>query len=869
MHVQQKLLASYQGGNYMDTALSERSYDVHDVSPRLEQFSSSSDNWHPVEDSILLHAPPRHSPGSLDEASSVDRNGGLSIETSENARTISLEQAQDLLAHTGAQFPEEQISAPTKVTLDNPTNPRRAILDNWIRERMVLCAEKKELRFLPINEIQDLVTQENIRKELQQANVQGDLSTITADICEPRETPGGKSSSRQRIFAVLCMLQKASEIVSFIRENIFDSDLPFIFDLHSVPRRDVCCTSDQGFKPVRLFSSEIWRPMERELFYHYQGQLLAPLFRFSYDAGQKVMHFPLKDEVVLPFIEDTLTDGDVLGKTLQREGGFSFVRKVKIHPAHYTANPKTQAKKDLYFAVKELKVTETAESAQEKPDHRETLALKRVNEKRHKHLIRLLATYTHNGRFHMIFPWADGNLKDLWKTSIPRSPELAKWLPAQILGLARGLQHVHYCTLDKSIVQDLSIKDQQKIHGRHGDLKPENILWFQVDDSIEGEGSTDVLKIADFGFADFHGPDSKSNVGMSAIGGFTDTYKAPELDVRRPVSAQYDIWSFGCILLQFAVWSILGWDGVEGFSKKRTADSEGGQIPTDKFFKHETVGKCSTARAKVSVVEEFGILMNHVDCSDYIVDLLKFIESSMLRVHARNRADIDIIVQKFEELEKRCNENERYCTHKTQSIKTIGSDLSEIVEIVESREISKGKTDGPVTCLVQTSGQPEGNELSSKPNDDTRVGGEANYVSTSRSSPLQFVDSIDYLNPNQPANMPIGTRFEPDKYPTSQPPQHNAEDKGKSTNYHYLTPVDNPPESSNDSRVLPRENILDSQTMAASRTKPGDETSRPQSHHSQQESNVPNQAALRQLKVPSRRRMFVEWLSKMLCIPQS
>jgi serine/threonine protein kinase len=260
-------------------------------------------------------------------------------------------------------------------------------------------------------------------------------------------------------------------------------------------------------------------------------------------------------------------------------------------------------KNEMCFAVKELRVTRGL---------REAVALKRLNDKQHPHLIRLLATYTYQDRFHLIFPWADGNLKEFWEKRSPRLQgennrlEPVAWMSKQILGLSRALKLIHYCEIDKINAQGLTADELKRLHGRHGDLKPENILWFRDEDSLQ-QNSIGVLKIGDFGFADFHSKHSKSNVRRSAVEGVTDTYSAPEYDVAQRVSPQFDIWSFGCILLQFVVWFLNEWGGIEEFSKIRTAESKGFLFASDNFYSLHTGGtRGYRAQVKASVSEVSG-----------------------------------------------------------------------------------------------------------------------------------------------------------------------------------------------------------------------------------------------------------------------
>ena len=247
-----------------------------------------------------------------------------------------------------------------------------------------------------------------------------------------------------------------------------------------------------------------------------------------------------------------------------------------------------QINDDHYFAVKQLRKLESAKTVSQQRQNPEMQAYKRLDHVLPKHTVRLLATYTHNDQLHLVFPWADGDLHDFWFKHFPRTaqpkrtPQLARWLSRQFLGLATALQGIHNSDVDESSLHSLSHRVRQQRHGRHGDIKPENILWFKGDAAIEGSYGT--LKICDLGSADFHGPESKS-VRASAIHEFTSTYRAPEFDAIRRVSPQYDIWSFGCVLLQFMVWYLDGWQGVEKFTERRSKEGESNRIIVlDNFF---------------------------------------------------------------------------------------------------------------------------------------------------------------------------------------------------------------------------------------------------------------------------------------------
>jgi len=110
-----------------------------------------------------------------------------------------------------------------------------------------------------------------------------------------------------------------------------------------------------------------------------------------------------------------------------------------------------------------------------------------------------------------------------------------------------------------------------QVHGRHGDLKPENILWFKEYQDKDPSKSMGVLKISDFGLTRFHRTVSKSHVNAEGVA-VTGTYRAPEYDINKVVSQSYDIWSLGCVILEFVTWYLLGWEEVDEFSRNRVKE---------------------------------------------------------------------------------------------------------------------------------------------------------------------------------------------------------------------------------------------------------------------------------------------------------
>jgi hypothetical protein len=262
-------------------------------------------------------------------------DAGYSLEPFDKTEVIRHEHSSDLVG-LGTQFGSKDEERP---------NSANAIedLEAWIRERREESAEPRK-KFLPINQLERCMTRENIQRHLQQAGVGEETDHYTTALLQL-----GKES-RQRIFAILCMIRLSAQIGEFIHAGIYDTDLPFKFK-NDMLFRDTHKGSEVHERCMLALRPELWIPMHCDFFEDYQGQFSAPILKLSWTAAEKVLHFSLKDQFILPFMEmkDTSKD-DELDTNFQREGGTSVVRKVKIHPAHYNA-PLSTVSTRLQFAT--------------------------------------------------------------------------------------------------------------------------------------------------------------------------------------------------------------------------------------------------------------------------------------------------------------------------------------------------------------------------------------------------------------------------------------------------------------------------------------------------------------------------------------
>ncbi|KAF2027730.1 hypothetical protein EK21DRAFT_114520 [Setomelanomma holmii] len=389
-------------------------------------------------------------------------------------------------------------------------------------------------RFLPCEVLKNIVTKEGVVEILRS------------------EQPGLRHSQQRydsnnladqilarclKIFTILVLLEKGQHIKEFISEPVCDEDLP----LGKVVRTN---TSEQAL-PLRCF--EPFQQYEREDFIESQWKVLAPFFELSTDARIPYQRF--KESTVLPFMEYEIS------RLL-----FSIVRKVIIHPEHFKltgpdneelpsmfpsptlSSSNVQPPQNVIFALKRIPIVRGRAAELDKRYLQELNALRKVKAT-HSHIVKLLATYEHGDTYNFMFPWADEDLYEHWHYIGPPMWDQAtgqlrredvRWMSRQILGLTEAIATIH------------------SLHIRHGDIKLKNILCFS-----ETAQHRVTLKITDFGSADMR--TDEEPIAIAANVGIMAKYRPPEADIQDGrLSPASDVWSFGCVLLEYVCWALGG-----------------------------------------------------------------------------------------------------------------------------------------------------------------------------------------------------------------------------------------------------------------------------------------------------------------------
>ncbi|KAK1510612.1 protein kinase [Colletotrichum costaricense] len=281
--------------------------------------------------------------------------------------------------------------------------------------------------------------------------------------------------------------------------------------------------------------------------------------------GSEAQYRKFDDRVILPLTYQSDPNDD--GAT----GGFSEVFKVKLHPRHHDFS---QNGADCFFALKRLRSTDTAAF------QRELQMLRKFeSENAHEHLISLLTTWSQKGFFYFLFPWAECDLVKYWEihSEPDMGEDLVRWVARQTAGMAAGLARIHEYPGKVDGNTENAVK-----YGRHGDIKPDNILWFR-----SSMGDPGRLVISDFGLGVFNSKRSRSNIPNNSGIGRTPTYRPPECDIEGAmISRSWDIWTLGCVYVEFVTWLLGGWELSEDFAEYRMTRSSiwGQEFKSDIYF---------------------------------------------------------------------------------------------------------------------------------------------------------------------------------------------------------------------------------------------------------------------------------------------
>ncbi|KAK6206036.1 hypothetical protein LQW54_007975 [Pestalotiopsis sp. IQ-011] len=256
-------------------------------------------------------------------------------------------------------------------------------------------------------------------------------------------------------------------------------------------------------------------------------------------------------------------------------------------------------------------------------------------------------------------------------------------------------------------MSDLNSRGVRQKYGTHGDLKPENILWFKPGSNSEGPQDLGTFKISDFGLTSFHSLESRQ---LFVPQGVSASYRAPEYDLDGRISQKYDMWSLGCVLTELLTWFLLGSAGVSAFGQKRMQEIKP-KFKEDSFFiltENSISSPLGGAKAKACVQQHFDMLRDQPNCSDFISEVIDFVQDKLLRMAADKRCEVSEFLLFAKDVSQKCAEDKAYCTERLKPIRKRGTDLSEIysrflIEPIEANHRKRASTNRYPGPPVRTS----------------------------------------------------------------------------------------------------------------------------------------------------------------------
>ena len=276
---------------------------------------------------------------------------------------------------------------------------------------------------------------------------------------------------------------------------------------------------------------------------------------------------------------------------------------------------------------------------------KENAILQQIKDLQDRHIIQHFASIDQGRKGYIIFPWADGgNLEDFWECSeYENSPERVLWSLRQMLGLTEALSKLH-----------------RQFKCRHGDLKPGNILCVT-------EGNEIVLKIADFGISSIHLAATISRKKATKANMLTPSYQGPEVEFENlrdeeqiPRSRKYDIWSLGCVFLEFSIWLLHGAQAIKEFAGARGNGTSSAGHSTPLYEVTDKGAKAASVHRLVSWT--IGTLQNgqKFKGETALADLLSLINDQMLQPEVDNRPWAHEICNQLEEIVQKAEESNSY-----------------------------------------------------------------------------------------------------------------------------------------------------------------------------------------------------------------
>ncbi|KAI0097137.1 kinase-like protein [Daldinia grandis] len=464
-----------------------------------------------------------------------------------------------------------------------------------------------------------------------------------------------------KLLAVFIGIEKLEDFPKCIKEGMSDQCLPMTtVDAYDGHRLLFC----QHHKTRHTTINEYSRPNVRTQFMQWSYSLIAPYIMCS---KQKHSHYHLHADDVfpMPVVEGLQGVSGQDNRATPTFGGYSEVYQVRINKSHQRG----------FFALKKLASHDRGIFDMELSSLIFCMDKPTIGNA-DKHIIQPLVTFEVEGPkgsgsvYYILFDWAEGNLSDFWKKNdhLVGARDHCKWMSRELYLLCLALECVHNAhgemlkSIDKTTLEKELLgrpHDTDSLYGRHGDIKPDNFLWFGSPLLSESLGK---LTLSDFGLGKLHTQLSRSNQDPRKIPN-TETYRAPEFDLLDgKISRASDIFSLGCVYLEYVTWFLLGSEVVaEEFPAVRS-ELDIHKFTSDTFFiirANKQTGK-QQPLLKKSVENWIETLQSNKGCSRYLHKFLDLIRDKMLVPERESRIPILLLIKDMDTLCRECERDDSF-----------------------------------------------------------------------------------------------------------------------------------------------------------------------------------------------------------------
>lgn len=200
---------------------------------------------------------------------------------------------------------------------DSKGSSRSSTAGHCLKEQLenakVECAKHHHDFLIPKCALQELITVSHVAADIQARDPE--IEDVEAAYC-------AKTVCRcaPRLYATLAYTKKGSEIKGLLAEGVTDEDLPFVRKANGKTKYALTRKNGETIKTL-----ETWKDKHLLKFDQHQWWVSAPVFRPNEEL------YELDDKTVLPFV----TFEPPEGIETKKQGGYSEVYPVRIHPAHH------------------------------------------------------------------------------------------------------------------------------------------------------------------------------------------------------------------------------------------------------------------------------------------------------------------------------------------------------------------------------------------------------------------------------------------------------------------------------------------------------------------------------------------------------